>query len=118
MNDGPLERVYGQYRIIFRKSEHLQGRPSPHVELWKGSRKIGNYDMATGRPLYGNYPVHTSVKEFLEKYLKDPQVQKKLMEAIESSFFDLSKVAGEYGGIPKGFKAEVKVQIIETDKST
>jgi len=117
MNSGPLERVYGQYRIIFQKTDHSQGRPSPHVELWKGRRKIGNYDMATGRPLFGRGPIHPSVNKFLEQYLKDPQVQKKVMMAIESSFFDLSKVAGEYGGIPKGFKVEVKVKILETDSN-
>jgi hypothetical protein len=116
MTDGPLERVYGKYRIIFRKSDHVSGRPTPHVELWKGSRKIGNYDMATGRTLYDNAPVHVSVAKFLENYLKDPQVQRKVKDAIESSFFDLSKAAGEYGGIPKGFKVEVKVEILEHDQ--
>lgn len=115
MSEGPLERVYGKYRIIFRKTDHAQGRPTPHVELWKGPRKIGNYDMATGRPLYDHAPVHNSVAMFIHDYLSDPQVQKKIAEAIESSFFDLSKPAGTYGGIPKGFKAEVKVEILEHD---
>lgn len=115
MADGPLERVYGKYRIIFRKSDHVEGRPAPHVELWKGSRKIGNYDMATGRPLFGGAPVHNTVARFIENYLNDSQVKKKVKEAIEASFFDLSKPAGQYGGIPRGFKAEVKVDILEYD---
>lgn len=115
MSEGPLERIYGKYRIIFRKTDHINARPSHHVELWKGSKKIGNYDMASGRPLFGNAPVHNSVAKFLEDYLGNPQVQKKVKEAIENSFFDLSKPAGEYGGIPKGFKVEVKVEILEHD---
>lgn len=113
---GPMERVYGQYRIIFRKAEHLAGRPTPHVEVWKGNKKIGNYDMASGEPQPGSKPVHKTVKEFIEKYLSDPQVQAKVKEAIEGSFFDLSKVAGDYGAIPKGFKVEVKVQVLEHDE--
>lgn len=112
---GPLERVYGNYRIIFRKSEHLQGRPTPHVEVWKDNRKIGNYDMASGKPLPGCKSVHNTVKKFLQDYLQDPQVQRKIIEAIKESFFDLSKVAGQYGGIPKGFKVEIKVGVQEHD---
>lgn len=115
MTDGPLERIYGKYRIIFRKSDHVSVRPTPHIELWKGPKKIGNYDLATGQPLYNKAPVHVSVAKFLENYLKDPQVQKKVKEAIEASFFDLSKPAGEYGGIPRGFKVEIKVDIPEHD---
>lgn len=115
MADGPLERVYGKYRIIFRKSEHIAGRPTPHVEVWKGTTKIGNYDMATGRPLHENRAVHHTVAKFIEDYLTDPQVKRKVADAIEASFFDLSKVAGQYGGIPKGFKVEVKVEILEHD---
>jgi len=72
--------------------------------------------MATGRPLHKNYPTHSTVNQFLESYLRDPQVQRKVKDAIESSFFDLSKAAGEYGGIPRGFKAEVKVDILEHDE--
>lgn len=115
MAQGPLERVYGKYRIIFRKSEHIAGRPTPHVEVWKGARKVGNYDMATGRPLHEIRNVHRSVQKFIEQYLNDKQVQKKVGDAIQASFFDLSKQAGEYGGIPKGFKAEVKVELPEHD---
>lgn len=116
MPSGPLERVYGKYRIIFRKTDHANGRPTPHVELWKGARKVGNYDMATGRPLYGHNPVHNTVADFIKKYLTDPQVQRKVKEAIQASFFDLSKAAGDYGGIPRGFRAEVKVDILEHDQ--
>ena len=115
MTEGPLERIYGKYRINFRKSEHISGRPSPHVEVWKGTRKIGNYDMASGEPLPGSKHVHNTVRGFLKQYLTDPQVQRKVKSAIEESFFDLSKVAGQYGGIPKGFKVEVKVEILEHD---
>lgn len=115
MNSGPMERVYGNYRIIFRKSEHIGGRPTPHVEVWKGQRKIGNYDMASGEELYHRTPIHNSVKIFLRNYITDKQVQRKIKEAIEGSLFDLSKPAGQYGGIPKGFKVEVKVSILEHD---
>ena len=111
--DGPLERKFGRYRIVFRKSEHLQGRPTPHVEVWTGSNKVGNYDMATGRPLPGHKAIPTKVAKFLEEYLKDSQVQRKVTAAIKESFFDLSKPAGEYGAIPKGFKATVFVDIPE-----
>ena len=38
---------------------------------------------------------------------------KKIKEAIEQSFFDLSKYAGQYGGIPRGFKVTVHVDILE-----
>lgn len=72
--------------------------------------------MATGRPLFGTHPVHNTVAKFIQEYLTDPQVQKKVKGAIESSFFDLSKLAGQYGGIPKGFKVEVKVEIMEHDE--
>ncbi len=109
----PLERTYGSYRISFRKSEHLDGRPTPHVELWKGFEKIGNYDMASGEPLPGSKRTSDKVKQFMKDYLTDPQVQKKVMQAIKESFFDLSKPAGKYGGIPKGFKAVVFVSLDE-----
>ncbi len=115
--DGPLERTYGSYRITFRKSEHLQGRPTPHVELWKGVHKVGNYDMASGKPLPGN-KAFPRVNDFIKKYLTDAQVQKKVKAAIEESFFDLSKVAGTYGGIPRGFKVTVHVQIPEKYNSS
>lgn len=112
---GPLERIYGQYRLTFRKSEHLNGHATPHIEVWKGRRKIGNYDMASGKPLPGSKPVHQSVQVFLKDYLTDNQVQRKIAEAIRSSLFDLHKVAGDYGAIPKGFKVTVNVEIVETD---
>lgn len=110
--NGPLERTYGSYRITFRKSEHLEGRPTPHVEVWKGIHKVGNYDMASGAPLPGN-KAFPGVNKFIQLYLTDPQVQKKVKAAIEESFFDLHKVAGDYGGVPKGFKVTVHVQILE-----
>jgi hypothetical protein len=53
------------------------------------------------------------VNEFLLGYLTDQQVQRKVIEAIESSFFDLHKAAGEYGGIPKGFRVTVHVRVVE-----
>lgn len=112
MTSGPLARNYGSYRIEFRKSEHIQGRPTPHVELWKGRNKVGNYDMSSGRPLPGSKAM-PAVNEFIQRYLSDNQVRKKIMDAIESSFFDLSKVAGEYGAIPRGFKVTVSVSIDE-----
>lgn len=116
MAQGPMERVYGKYRIIFRKCEHLAGRPTPHVEVWKANRKIGNYDLASGKSLHGSKAVHNTVRNFLRQYLTDPQVQQKVKAAIKGSFFDLSKPAGQYGGIPKGFKVEVKVEILEHDR--
>ena len=116
MSNLPLQKVYGTYSIVFRKADHTShsgGRGTPHVEVYKGGRKVGNYDMATGSPLPGSKPVHKSVLEFLRKYLKDPVVQKKVSEAIELSFFDLSKPAGQYGAVPKGFSAKVVVDIVE-----
>ncbi len=109
----PLERVYGNYRITLRKSEHIAGRPTPHVEVWNGRRKIGNYDMASGKPLPGSKALSKKVNQFLESYLTDSQVQRKVAETIELSFFDLSKSAGRYGGIPTGFKVTVHVKIPE-----
>jgi len=110
--NGPLERKYGRYRITFRKAEHIQGRPTPHVEVWKGTRKVGNYDMSSGRPLPGSKAL-PKVNEFLKSYLKDPQVQRKVKETLEASFFDLSKHAEQYGGIPRGFKVTVHADVIE-----
>jgi len=113
MKQGPLERHYGRYRITFRKSEHTVGRPTPHVEVWKGSRKIGNYDIASLEPLPGWKQLPNSVTKFLHDYFSDRQVIGKIKEAIEGSFFDLSKYAGQYGDIPRGFKATVHVDIPE-----
>jgi hypothetical protein len=110
----PLNRQYGTYRIEFRKSEHLEGRPTPHVEVWKGNIKIGNYDMSSGRPL--NHPhdhVPQRILDAISAYLQDPQVKRKVADAIESSFFDLSKPFGKYGGVPKGFKVSVSVKFDE-----
>jgi hypothetical protein len=111
--DGPLKRKFGEYDLVFRKSEHTEGRPTPHVEIWKAGRKIGNYDMASGRPLPSHKPLSKKLVEFLNEYLSDAQVRRKLGEAITSSFFDLSKPAGTYGAVPKGFKAVVTVEIPE-----
>ena len=116
MSNGPLERPYGKYYIVFRKADHTSstgGRATPHVEVWKGRHKIGNFDMATGTPLGNAKQVHVSVKDFIRNYLTDPQVKRKVKESIESSFFDLSKPAGQYGGIPKGFSARVSVEVPE-----
>jgi len=110
---GPLEKHYGRYRIIFRKSEHINGRPTPHIEIWKGNKKIGNYDIASRTALNKRTPLPNSVSLFLDRYLSDHQVISKLKDAIENSFFDLSKYAGQYGGIPKGFKVTVHVEIPE-----
>ncbi|MFC1514926.1 hypothetical protein ACFL5X_03395 [Candidatus Omnitrophota bacterium] len=111
MKRGPLERNYGRYRLTLRKSDHLNVRPTPHVEIWKGSRKIGNYDMATSRALFKK-DVNTpnSIKEAITDYLSDPQVVQKVENMIEESYFDLSKPAGEYGGIPRGFKVTITVE--------
>ena len=134
--EGPLERHYGSYRITFGIAEQLEEEPAthievwrderkvkeydidlgegptPHVEVWKGRHKVGNYDMASGRPLPG-WEAFPRVNEFIRQYLTDKQVQRKLMAAIEGSFFDLHKPAGQYGGIPKGFKVTVSVGIEE-----
>lgn len=102
MSDHPLERVYGNYSIILRKSEHVNGRPTPHVEIWKGKNKVGNYDMATGRPIFKkDMSIPTKIQNSLSDYLNDPQVKEKIKSMIKQSFFDLSKPIGEYGGIPK-----------------
>lgn len=110
----PLERVYGRYRITLRKSDHVKGRPSPHVEVWKGNRKLGNFDMASGKTLFKHY-LHTpkEIEEAIKDYLNDKQVKIKLKEMIEASYFDLSKLAGEYGGIPKGVRVSISVEFTE-----
>lgn len=113
---GPLEKVYGRYRITLRKDDHVaQGfRPTPHVEIWKDQRKIGNYDMASGDVLFKLcYETPNVIREAIRDYLKDPQVKKKIKEMIEVSYFDLSKPIGEYGGIPRGFKATITVEFTE-----
>jgi hypothetical protein len=110
---GPLERTYGIYTIIFRKSDHVgnDGRPSPHVEVWKRLRKVANYDIASQRVLFkSGSEVPGEIQRAIQSYIKDPQVQRKITEMIIASYFDLSKPAGEYGGIPRGFKAVVTVE--------
>ncbi|MDD4957336.1 MAG: hypothetical protein PHH49_04930 [Candidatus Omnitrophica bacterium] len=111
MNNGPLERQYGRYRITFRKDDHVCGRtPSPHVEIWKGSKKLGNFDMASGKAEYKRQPLPPKeIRQAIAKYLGDPQVVRKVTEMIKGSYFDLAKPAGEYGGIPKGFKVTISV---------
>jgi hypothetical protein len=103
---GPLERVYGKYRITLRKVDHVtSGRPTPHVEIWKGKSKIGNFDMASGRALFkSEAQTPQKIQQAIESYLNDPQVQIKVKEMIEASYFDLSKPIGVYGGIPRGFR--------------
>jgi len=114
VNQGPLERIYGKYRITLRKNDHIKGRPSPHIEIWKGSRKIGNYDMASRKPLFKE-SVNTPhvIRDAITDYLRDPQVVRKIKAMIKESYFDLSKQAGEYGGIPRGFKATITVEYTE-----
>jgi len=109
----PLSRKYRRYRFVFRLAEHIPpvGRPSPHVEVWKGARKIGNYDIATGEPIIQRkYPrLSEKFKNAINGYIRDDQVKEKLKKAIEISLFDLSKSAGKYGGVPKGVSVVVKV---------
>lgn len=114
MGQHPLERVYGRYRITLRKNDHINGRPTPHIELWKGKNKIGNFDMASGRPLFKskNSPP-AKIQTAISNYLNDDQVKSKIMSMIEQSFFDLSKPIGTYGGIPRGFKATIHVEFTE-----
>jgi len=115
MAKGPLSRTYGLYNIVLRKIDHVgSGRPTPHIEVWKGRRKVGNYDMATGRGLTKTDPhMPNDVKKNLSNYLNDEQVQRKIMEMIEASYFDLSKAAGDYGGKPRGFKVVISVEYVE-----
>ncbi|KJS11856.1 MAG: hypothetical protein VR67_11790 [Peptococcaceae bacterium BRH_c8a] len=108
---GPLEKSYGKYRITLRKIDHANGRPTPHVEIWKGNKKLGNYDMASGKALFrANSDTPEVIKKAISNYLNDQQVSKKIIEMIEASFFDLSKPAGTYGGIPRGFKVTISVE--------
>lgn len=115
MVSGPLERPYGRYRLTFRKADHTSSNstspPSPHIEVWKGNRKLGNYDPASAKVLFSPQAhVPNDIKKAIRSYLHDPQVREKVKQAIEESFFDLSKPAGEYGGIPKGFWVTVSVE--------
>jgi hypothetical protein len=70
--------------------------------------------MSSGCPLPGSKAL-PPVNDFIKNYLTDPQVQRKVKAAIEESFFDLSKPAGKYGGIPRGFKVTVAVNILDKD---
>ena len=113
MLNRPLERVYGKYRIIFQKDDHISGgnRPTPHVEVWKGSRKVANYDIASQKIQFKRHlHVPKEIQKSIQSYINDPQVTQKIKEMIEASYFDLSKPAGEYGGIPHGFKAVISVE--------
>lgn len=116
---GPLERRYGKYRITLRKAEHIQGRwPTPHVEIWKGNRKVGNYDIASGRILFKPHlDTPREIQKSIEDFLNDNQVKQKIKEMIEQSYFDLSKPVGYYGGIPRGFKATITVEFTEESLS-
>jgi len=115
MSSSPLERQYGRYRITFRKDDHIEGRtPSPHVEIWKRSRKLGNFDMASGKAEYKRKArPPKEIRKAIAGYLRDPQVVKKVTEMIRMSYFDLAKPAGEYGGIPKGFRVSISVEYSE-----
>jgi len=114
MSSKPLERVYGRYRITLRKIDHAKGRPTPHIEIWKENRKVGNYDMATGEPLFKeDAKLPQTIKGAIADYLNDPQVVRKVKNMIEKSYFDLSKLAGDYGGIPRGFKVTITVEYTE-----
>jgi len=111
LKNDPLERTYGVYRITLRKNDHIAGRPTPHVEVWKKSRKLGNYDMASGKIIFkSDLNVPKAIKNAIADYLKDPQVIKKIESMIRESYFDLSKPAGQYGGIPRGFRASILVE--------
>lgn len=114
MPQNPLERAFGTYRITLRKTDHVDGRPTPHVEIWKGNRKLGNYDMATGRALFSpKAATPHRIQRAIEGYLRDRQVQRKVREMIEESYFDLSKPAGQYGGVPRGVKVTISVEYTE-----
>lgn len=115
MTDFPLERAYGKYRLTIRKIDHINGKPTPHIEIWKGTRKLGNYDMATGRPLIkSDSGLPNSIVDAITDYLNDVQVKTKIKSMIEQSFFDLSKSIGTYGGIPHGFKATISVEFTKS----
>lgn len=112
---GPLERSYGRYRITLRKDDHVSsGHFTPHVEIWKGTRKIGNFDMATGQILFKpQQQVPHDIKDAIGSYLNDPQVKNKIKDMIVASYFDLSKPIGTYGGIPRGFKVTITVEFTQ-----
>jgi hypothetical protein len=115
MIEFPLERVYGKYRLTIRKTDHANGRPTPHIEIWKGNRKLGNFDMATGRPLFkSDAALPKNIITALTDYINDKQVQDKIKSMIEQSFFDLSKPIGTYGGIPRGFRAILTVEFTQS----
>ena len=112
---GPLERRYRAYRFVFRLAEHTEGqRPSPHVEVWKSHRKIGNYDFATGEPLFNQAArLSEEARGVIEGYIRDPQVREKILGAARSSLFNLAKPAGTYGGVPRGVRVIVTAQFID-----
>lgn len=114
---GPLQSKYGRYRLVLRKADHIDVhtvRPTPHVEVWKGHRKVGNYHMASRRLHFRpSQRVSGWIQQGLRDYLHDPEVKRKLKQMIEESYFDLSKPIGRYGGIPRGFKATITVEFTE-----
>jgi hypothetical protein len=70
--------------------------------------------MASGRALFeADAHVPKRIQEAIADHLRDPQVQRKVTGTIKRSFFDLSRPAGEYGGIPRGFRATVSVEYTE-----
>jgi hypothetical protein len=70
--------------------------------------------MASGRALFeADAHVPKRIQEAIADHLRDPQVQRKVTGTIKRSFFDLSRPAGEYGGIPRGFRVTVSIEYTE-----
>lgn len=88
------------YSFHIQKADHYTDgkRPDLHVHVYfnegKSRRLIGRYRLPTIEPIFpGTRELNNKELDFLREWLGKPEQQAKLQDALESTLFDMHKIA-------------------------
>jgi hypothetical protein len=89
------------YSFQFRKADHIdpRGGADLHVHVFynqgKSRRLLGRYRIPTLEPVFpGERELNRTEEGLLRSWLSQPEQVRKLQSALDSTLFDMHKVAG------------------------
>lgn len=89
------------YSFQFRKADHIDGRGKAdlHVHVYynqgRSRRLLGRYRIPTLEPVFpGARELNRTEEDLLRNWLSQPDQVRKLQDALNSTLFDMHKVAG------------------------
>jgi hypothetical protein len=87
------------YSFHIHKDDHYTDgrRPDLHVHVYfnegRSRRLLGRYRLPFLEPIFDAPELNNKEMEFMREWLSDPRQQRKLQDALESTLFDMHKVA-------------------------